>query len=214
MRPLNSASLRRASNAPIPLSIAHARTRTKTQHSRQDRGRGLGPLKVSDPGLVQPGRVPERLPSPRTGSTSLLECVSHNIERNHWSGGKKKKGERKWRRKERHKLSHSSPFGFFSSPKNTEEILFTPSFFFFFAEVRKWGRGRASPESQHTQRDVSVLSLSHRALKGGVKRHVFFLPFFVDRLDCVARIGVCVCVGGRHKGVFVVEEEERQCFAD
>lgn len=28
-RPLNSASLRRASNAPIPLSIAHARTRTK-----------------------------------------------------------------------------------------------------------------------------------------------------------------------------------------
>lgn len=42
----------------------------------------------------------------------------------------------------------------------------------------------------------------------------FSFLFFVDRLDCVARIGVCVCGGGGHKGVFVVEEEERQCFAD
>lgn len=73
MRPLNSASLRRASNAPIPLSIAHARTRAQTQHSRQGRGRGLGPLKVSDPGLVQPGRVPERLPVP---GLALPRCWS------------------------------------------------------------------------------------------------------------------------------------------
>lgn len=79
-----------ASNTPSPLSVAHARTRTKAQHSRQGRGRGLGPLKVPDPELLQPRRVPERLP----GLTYLAAGVRFSQYREESLIGRGKKREK------------------------------------------------------------------------------------------------------------------------
>lgn len=192
----------------IPLHYGEHQTHQSLSllHTHQNATLTSGPRPRSWPseGLRSRARAaracPWTSPRPRTGSTSLLECVSHNIERNHWSGGKKKKGERKWRRKERHKLSHSSPFGFFSSPKNTEEILFTPSFFSHWSEeMRKGPRFTWVATHPERQRRFSCVFIASR-VGGGVVETCFFPSFFLLIGWTASHELVCVCGGGGAQG--------------
>lgn len=210
VRPLNSASLWEHQTCHcLSLLLMHTHAPKRNTHIRAeaaDLALWRSPIQSSCSPDVSLNVSPD-------WPTSLLERVSHSIERNHWLGGEK---GRESGRKDTSFLILL--LAVLPPPQTHRRDSVYPIVFFQWSDegVHALHLSGNTP----TDREFHFMSLSQCARW---KKYVFFLPLFCWSIGrCSTKcVRVCVCVRvcacvrrGGHKGVFVVEEEERQCFAD